>query len=92
MINEKNEFMEPEDTIGQLNTNGTYVLQVIDPCNEANNVGKQTYKFDEVQEHLCVTFECLLARYREFYNLETKSIDLMRRKQEIDRALRYSQV
>lgn len=48
MINQKNEFTQPEDTIGQLNTNGTYILQIIDPCNDANNVGKQTYRFEEV--------------------------------------------
>jgi hypothetical protein len=40
MVNSKSEFCEPEDTIGMLNTNGSYVLQVIDPCNDQNNVGK----------------------------------------------------
>jgi len=71
MINGKNEFAETEDTIGQINTNGTYVLQIIDPINDQNNVGKQTYKFDEVQEQLSVTFKCLLVRFKDFYNLET---------------------
>jgi hypothetical protein len=50
MVNIKNEFQEPEETIGLLTMNGAYVLQIYDPCNEANNVGKQSYKFDEVQE------------------------------------------
>lgn len=64
------------------------MLQIIDPCNDQNNVGKQTYRFDEVQEHLQVTFECLIVRFKDFYNLETKLYDLIRRDQEIDRALR----
>ncbi len=91
MVNGKNEFAETDDTIRQINTNGAYVLQIIDPCNDQNNVGKQTYKFDEVQEQLSVTFECLLVRFKDFYNLETQLYDLMRRDQEIDRALRNIQ-
>lgn len=39
-INDQNEFTETDDMIGQLNTNGSYVLQIIDPCNDSNNVGK----------------------------------------------------
>ena len=63
------------------------VLQVIDPVDSSNNVGKQTYNFNLVQDQLHVTRQCLLVRFRE--NLEKQNFgeELNRRLHIVNKAL-----
>jgi hypothetical protein len=37
----------------------------MDPTDQFNNVGKQTYNFANVQEQLSIQLRCLLVRFKE---------------------------
>lgn len=54
MIDENSEFQENQSNIqsqlGMFQSSNTVGLQVMDPVNTSNNVGKQTYNFNFVQD------------------------------------------
>ena len=66
-------------------------LHVVDPIDPGNNVGKQTYNFNLVQDQLLVTRQCLLVRFREHYDKVGHGEELLRRKALLERALEVKQ-
>ena len=60
---------------------------MIDPIDSSNNVGKQTYNFNLVQDQLHVTRQCLLVRFREHYEHVTSIDDLLRKLHLVKRAI-----
>lgn len=55
--------------------------------NSSNNVGKQTYNFNLVQDQLHVTRQCLLVRFRERYEKANYGEELLRKSYLIERAI-----
>ena len=59
----------------------------MDPVNASNNVGKLSYNFNLVQDQLQVTRQCLLVRFREYFEILAHSDELLRRLSLINNAI-----
>lgn len=57
-----------------------------DPIDPSNNVGKQTWNFNLVQDQLHVTWQCLLVRFKELYEKVSIGENLLRRRNLAEKA------
>ena len=80
-IDENSDYVENQNNmathLGLFTSPASSVLHVADPINAQNNVGKQTYNFNLVQDQLHVTRQCLLVRFREHYEKVAAGQDLL---------------
>ena len=89
-IDEHCEFVENHNSssgLSFLTSGGGSGLSVLDPIDPSNNVGKQTYNFNLVQDQLNVTQQCLFMRFRDLYDRMAGQEELGRRLALVNKAI-----